>query len=116
MQATELERLARIEEQVLGVRDDIGRMENSLAAATKIMADMHTSFVPRTEINEMRSVRDKEQAEQDKQINALWKRMDAQRADSERMNRKWSWLTGLGAAALVALGAFEAWLRGGGKP
>jgi hypothetical protein len=83
------ERLARIEEQLKGVREDIIEMKESIAVATKIMGELHISYIPRTEAEKAESIQNKriERLERDVEKLKLWR----------------SWLTGIIA---VLSGAF----------
>lgn len=73
----EHERLIRIEEQVIGIRDDIADLKMITANAAKVMGEMHEKYVPRPEIEKMVTIRDKEKEDVDRQINAIWSKIDS---------------------------------------
>lgn len=103
------EEMVRFSEQMMGVREDIGEMKSSLKTATDIMGQLHVSYVPRSEIEKMAVLREREKTEQDKQIRTLWKQVDKLRA--------WrAWLTGayvVAGGALILLFEFgKQWLSG----
>lgn len=107
---TEQERLARIEERLYAMGDDITEMKTSLKEATTIMSQMHVSYVPRTEIDKMAAIRDKEKDEMDRRVNQV----------ETRVNRLEAWRNYLagGIAVVVTLGItlFEygrQWIAGG---
>lgn len=126
------EAMAKMSEQISGAREDIGEMKTSLKTATDIMANLHRDYVPRAEIEKQIEIRERAEAEQDRQIEALWKRYEELPAlvdkkfsefakervrpvenDVKKLNAKSNWLGGLGTAAVVILGLLEAWLKGG---
>lgn len=109
MAPSEAERLARIEEQISGVRDDIGDIKTSM----KSVSDLHLSFLSRSESEKIEAARDRERDEVRKEVKALWR-------ETDKLKRWRSWITGalVTAIGLVAM-AFDylhQWLPGGGKP
>ena len=109
------EQLVTMTEQTAGIRDDISRMDKTLSDATRVMGELHTEYLTRDESNKITLARDEERDKTEKEIKAIWKRVDG-------LTGWRNWLTGV-LMAIVAIGytAFDylhQWLvgLGGGKP
>lgn len=95
------ERLARIEVQVDGVREDTQRIEKTIAAFLGQIADQEKKFYTREYLDEKMEQRDKWEKDQTRQMSVLRKEVD-------KLKLWRSWLTGaIGVIVFLFMLGFE---------
>ncbi len=104
MERSDVERLATIEEQVRGVREDMGEFKealktesaatrNAIAEQSTILASLHQDFLLRSEADKISMVRDKERDEMQRHL----------QYHDKRLGKLEYWRAGLAGAVAVAI-------------
>lgn len=133
MDKADIAKLARMGEQIQGLREDVveikenmrrdnSEIKKSISDFTVVVEKQTEMYVgsiqklserhyTKEEIGLMVQARDKQVAVQDKEIAELVEAKENHEARLSKLERKWSWLAGVGGLALVLLGAAEAGIR-----
>jgi seryl-tRNA synthetase len=137
MTKEDIAKIAQMGEQIQGLRDDVGeikvnmRQDNgqimqSISNFTTVVEKQTELYVgsireiadrhyTKDEIQLMIQTRNTQEENQDKEIGRLSKASESYGRRLEKLEKKWAWLAGVGAALMTVLGIGEVALRVWGK-
>lgn len=133
MSKEDIAKLAQMGEQIRGLRDDVGEIKENMRRDNSEIKQSISNFTTVVEkqtelyVNSIREIserhytkeeiglmvqaRDNQEKTQDREINELVKAKNKHEDRLSKLEKKWAWLTGVGALAVILLGAAEAALR-----
>lgn len=133
MTKQDIAQIARMGEQIQGLRDDVVEIKENMrrdnSEIKKSISDFTVVVEKQTElyVNSIREIserhytkeeiglmvqaRDNQEKAQDREIDELVKAKNKHEERLSKLEKKWAWLTGVGALAVLILGAVEAAIR-----